>query len=93
MVEPLVRVVDYGTYRLRNRNRELSRRDSIDIYHLKQLVEGLNSTLELFNGAHTVRFLSFIATFHDKIETLGTSEAVAVRVLGNFLGGDAKYVH
>lgn len=86
MVAPYVPVVDYGRYLLRNRNRKLSRSESILVYHPKQQLYGLHTTLALFNGAPPVRLQFFLATMRDTFDTLGTSEAASVWVL-TFLGG------
>lgn len=40
-----------------------------------------------------MRYLSFLATFRDTLDTLGASKAAAVRVIDNVLGRDAVYVH
>lgn len=50
MVAPFLPVVSYETYRLRNRNLELSQRESMEIYDLEQQVEGLHHNLECFDG-------------------------------------------
>lgn len=40
-----------------------------------------------------MKLLSFIATIRDTFESLGTSEAAAVRVLANGWGGHARDIH
>lgn len=93
MVSAFARVVDYRNYRLRNSHWELSRRESIDMFHLKQQIDGLHPSMDMFDGRKPIRLLSFLATLRDTFDTLGTSEAAAVRVSAYFLGGEAKDVH
>lgn len=93
MVTAFVRVVEYRTYRLRNQQWQLSRRESMDMKHLKQQLDGLHPTLYPFDEAKPVRFLSFLSIMRDAFYTFGASEVAAVRVLAYFLGGDARDAH
>lgn len=90
MVEPFVRVASYETYRLCNRSWELSRRESIEMYYLKQQVDWLHPTLECFDGAQPMRLISFLTTLRDTLHKLGTSEAAAMRDFAYFLGGKPR---
>lgn len=59
MVKAFVRVVDYGTYRLRKQHCENYRRKPMEIYHLKKQVDGLHPAFDPFDGAKYGRLLSF----------------------------------
>lgn len=84
MVVPFVWVVDYVTYRLTTLNQVPYRRESIYMSHLTQEVEGLHPTIECSDGTQPVRFLSLPTIMGEIFDTLGTSEAAAVRVLASF---------
>lgn len=93
MVTAFSRVVNYRTYRLRNRKKELTRRESLEMYDLKQQIDGLNPTMDAFDGRKPIQLLAFLAVLRDTFDTLGTSEAASVRISAYFLTGEAKDVH
>lgn len=74
-----------------NQKWKLSRRESMDMYHLMEKVDELHPTLYPFDGEESVRFLSFLVTMRDAFDTLGASEAAAVRCLHIFWAG-AQYM-
>lgn len=49
MVTAFVQMMDYRDYRLQKRIRELSLRESLDMFQLKQQVEGLHQNLAMYN--------------------------------------------
>lgn len=62
----------------------------MEMYYLKQQVDRLHSTLEVFDGCAPVRMLSFSTTLRDTFDTIRVSEVAPVRVLAYHLGGAAK---
>lgn len=85
-------VVVYRTYRLHTRRWELSRKESIEIDHKKKQADGLHPTLQVFDRRAPVIIISFLTTLCDTFDTIGVSEAAAVRVLSHFMRGDANDV-
>lgn len=63
------------------------------MYHIKQKVDGLRSTLEGLDGTHPVGLISFLTTLQDTLDTPGTSKGADVRVLASFSSEDDKDVH
>lgn len=59
---------------------------------MTQQVDGLHPPLEVFYGSAPVKVLSCIKTIRDTLDTIGLSEAVAVRVLVYILGSNARDV-
>lgn len=90
MIIAFVRVVVYRTNKLWNQPRYLSRKYSIEIYHLKQRLDGLHGTIEVFDGHMPVRMISFLGTWRDTFDRVRVPGATVVRVMGYFLGRDAK---
>lgn len=93
MVSAFSPAVDYRTYRLRNPQEVLTRRKSLGMFHLKQQVDGLHPSLDVFDGPKPIRLLAFRAILCDTFDMLGTSESSEVHVLAYFLDGEAKDVH
>lgn len=93
MVTTFSQVVDYRSYRLRNTQREFKKRDSLEIYHVKQLVDGLHPTLDVFDGRKPIRLLSFLTNPRVRFNTLGKNEAGEVHVYAYFLGGEDQDVY
>lgn len=93
MATAFTQVVAYQSYRLRNTRRELSRSESIDIYHLKMNVDGIHPKFGTFYGRKKIWLLPFLTNIRDKFNEMGTGEVEAVRVSEYFMGGEAKDVH
>lgn len=84
--------MDYRTYRLRNAKDNLSRRESLKLFHLMTEVDVLHPSLEVLDGTKTIRLLEFLESLLDVFDILGPSEEAAVRVLVYLLSGYAKDV-
>lgn len=90
MLTAFTSVIDYRTYRLIDTSGVPSGEDLRRMYRLKKQVDGLNTTMGVFDGSDPMELLSFLATFKKAMDGLSKSEAVAVRVLAYFLADDAK---
>ena len=53
-------------------------------------IGGLLPTLREFDGKKPIALLTFLSPLREEINSLGVSEAAAVRVLAFLLAGDAK---
>lgn len=93
MVTPFARVVDYRTYRLKNKTSTLSAEEAVNVYDCKRRIDGLHPTLGTFSGSPPIKLLSFLATIRDALDTTGASEAIGMRAIAYFLEGEALDVH
>ena len=83
-------VIDYRFYRLNNRC-AFPTADELNFMHkTKRALEHLHSSLEPYDGSDPVGLIDFLCNIKDGVDSLGKSEAVAVRVLSYFLIGPAK---
>lgn len=86
-------VVDYLTYRLRNRQDLLTIRESLAMSHLKHLVDGMHPSFYLFDCRNPIRLLAFLAIHCDTFDIMVTSESASVHLLPYLLGREANDVH
>lgn len=57
------KVVDYQTHRLGYLGRGVTRRESVEMFHLKQNIAGLYPSFEALYGRKPIRLLSFLTFF------------------------------
>ena len=60
------------------------------LYRLKTQIDGLYPALGTYSGAKPISLLGFLSTPKEVFNAYGTSEAVAVRALADFLAKEAK---
>lgn len=55
-------------------------------------MEGLKPSFEVFDRCVPMRMIQFLTTLRETFDTIGVSEAAAVRFLAYFLGTDTMHV-
>ena len=89
LLDPFKRVVDYRTYRLKERREEPYANELSRVSSVYEQCKNLYPIPEPFSGDKPMKLLGLLYILKLSFDTLGISEAVACRAMGPFLTGEA----